>query len=669
MSETNFPHAGTPLPACTEEITMDLIRCGRGGGLLALLSVALAQPVLAQLQVASLLALSLEELSNIEITSASRRAEPLSGAPTSVFVITADDIRRSGATSLPEVLRLAPNLQVARTSAQGWAISSRGFSGTSANKLLVLIDGRSVYTPLFGGVFWDVQDPVLEDVERIEVISGPGGTLWGVNAVNGVINVITKAAAHTQGTLLSGGFGNREDQVTLRQGLALGEGAHLRLYARHSGQKHTATAAGTPVDDAGHQARLGLRADWGSARDTFTLQGDAYRGRHGQPAPGSIAITGLSVPLGAIDVSGANLLGRWEGRRENGDWSVQAYYDRTERDIPPFFREQLELLDLQLQQALRPQAAHTLVWGAQYRLGRDQVENSPYFAFLPGRLNQHWTSLFAQDEIRLREPLRLTLGARLERNDYTGWEFLPNARLAWRLGPEHLLWTAVSRTVRAPTRLDHDPFVPGKPPFLLAGGSDVRSETAHVVELGYRGQPTAQATYSLTAFQARYDDLRTQQLVLSPTPHVIFSNGMEGRVSGVEMWGVLQPAAHWRLQGGFTRLWQDLRLKPGSTDALAADAVEGANPRRHAVLRSSLDLPRGVELDLAARYVSRLPGLAVPGYVAVDLRLGWQPHPDLELSLGVQNLFDRDHGEFTITAPVLRSEFGRTAFLRLILRR
>jgi iron complex outermembrane receptor protein len=648
---------------------MDWIRCGRGRGLLALLAVMLAQPALAQQQVAGLLALSLEELSHIEVMSASRRAEPLSGAPTSLFVITAEDIRRSGATSLPEVLRLAPNLQVARASGPGYAISSRGFNGSSANKLLVLIDGRSVYTPLFGGVFWDMQDLVLEDVERIEVISGPGGTLWGVNAVNGVINVITQPAARTQGTLVSGGVGNREDQVTLRQGLALGDSGHLRLYARHSGQEHTVTAAGAAADDAGHQARLGFRADWGGARDTFTLQGDAFRGRHGQPAPGSIAITGLNVPLGAIELSGANLLGRWEGRREGSDWAVQAYYDRTERAVPPFFRQELELLDLQLQQTLRPQSVHTLVWGAQYRLGRDRLENSAYFAFLPPRLDPHWSSLFAQDEIRLSEPLRLTLGARLERNDYTGWEFLPNARLAWRLGPEHLLWTAVSRTVRAPTRLDHDPFVPGKPPFLLAGGPEVRSETARVVELGYRGQPAAQATVAVTAFHARYDDLHTQEIVRSPTPHLVFGNGLEGRVSGVEMWGALQAAPRWRLQGGFTRLWQDLRLQPGSTDTRAVAAAEGANPARQAVLRSSLDLPRGVELDLAARYVSRLPGLAVPGYVAVDLRLGWQPHPDLDLSLGVQNLFDRRHGEFTITDPALRSEFGRAAFLKVVLRR
>jgi iron complex outermembrane receptor protein len=526
-----------------------------------------------------------------------------------------------------------------------------------------------VYTPLFGGVFWDVQDVMLEDVERIEVISGPGGTVWGVNAVNGVINVTTKPAARTQGTLASGGVGNREDQVTLRQGLALGDSGHLRLYARHRSREHTATAAGTAVDDAGHQARLGFRADWGGVRDTFTLQGDAFRGRHGQPAPGSIAISGLNVPLGAIELSGANLLGRWEGRRDGGDWSVQAYYDHTERDVPPFFRERLELLDLQLQQTLRPQPAHTLVWGAQYRLGRDRLENSAYFAFLPPRLDQRWSSLFAQDEIRLSEPLRLTLGARLERNGYTGWELLPNARLAWRLGPEHLLWTAVSRTVRAPTRFDHDPFVPGKPPFLLAGGPDVRSETARVVELGYRGQPAAQATVAVTAFHARYDDLHTQEIVRSPTPHLVFANGMAGRVSGVEMWGALQAAPRWRLQGGFTRLWQDLRLQPGSTDTRAVAAAEGANPARQAVLRSSLDLPRGVELDLTARYVSRLPGLAVPGYTAVDLRLGWQPRPDLELSLGVQNLFDRGHGEFTITDPALRSELGRAAFLKVVLRR
>jgi iron complex outermembrane receptor protein len=395
--------------------------------------------------------LSLEDLSNIEITSVSKRAERLSDAPTSVFVITSDDIRRSGATSLPEALRLAPNLQVARASANGWAISSRGFNSSSANKLLVLIDGRSVYSPLFSGVFWDVQDLMLEDIDRIEVISGPGGTLWGVNAVNGVVNVITRSSGQTQGRFLSLGAGNQEAQVALRQGGELGESGHYRIYAKQTHRAHTETDDGRPVDDASHTTQLGFRTDWAHGSDRVTFQGDAYNGKREQPLPGSIAISGVELALNTISVSGANLLTRWE-RRLASDASVTAQltYDRVARTVPPTFAEKLDIVDLQIQHSSRPLANHSLVLGAEYRYAMDDVANSSFIAFLPGRIDQAWASLFAQDEIKLGPAWRLTLGARVENNDYTGSEFLPNIRLAWKPSADQLLWGAASRTVSSP---------------------------------------------------------------------------------------------------------------------------------------------------------------------------------------------------------------------------
>ena len=611
--------------------------------------------------------LSLEDLSNIQITSVSKRAERLSDAPTSVFVITSDDIRRSGATSLPEALRLAPNLQVARASANGWAISSRGFNSSSANKLLVLIDGRSVYSPLFSGVFWDVQDLMLEDIDRIEVISGPGGTLWGVNAVNGVVNVITRSSGETRGRLLSAGAGNQESQVALRQGGDLGESGHYRIYAKQSHRSNTETQDGRPVDDASHTTQLGFRADWAHDADRITFQGDAYTGKQEQPLPGTIAIQGVDLALDTISVSGANLLARWE-RRLASDASVTAQltYDRVERTVPPTFADKLDIVDLQIQHSSRPLANHSLVLGAEYRYAMDDVANSSFIAFLPGRIDQAWASLFAQDEIKLGPAWRLTLGARVENNDYTGSEFLPNIRLAWKPSADQLLWGAASRTVRAPSRLDRDTFGPGQPPFLLTGGPDFRSEVAKVYELGYRGQPTEHASYSVTAFHADYDRLHTQELAPSQTS-VFFGNGMQGTVRGVEMWGSYQATPKWRLHGGLTRLWQDFRLKPGSIDtANSVASTEGANPSRQWMLRSSLDLPRQMDLDITARYVAELALPLVPSYLAMDLRWAWRPRPNVEVSVTGQNLLGPAHGEFT--AESTRTAFSRAVFLELVSR-
>ncbi|MCI3951985.1 MAG: hypothetical protein K0R53_1482, partial [Burkholderiales bacterium] len=318
---------------------------------LALLLVA-AFPAQSAAPARDLADLSLEELSNIEVTSVSRRAERLSDAPASIFVITREDIRRSGVTSLPEALRLAPNLQVARVNASSYAISARGFNNSIGNKLLVLIDGRTVYTPLFSGVFWDAQDVMLEDVERIEVISGPGATLWGSNAVNGVINVTTRPARDTQGALVSAGAGNLERGGAVRYGAALGGGGHVRLYGKYFDRDNTERADGSPVRDAWDKGQFGFRADWGGADRSFTLQGDAYRGELEQAAPGQIKLEGM------------NLLGRWNHHLGDGsNLRFQAYYDHTQRNQPGTFREELDIFDVELQHALKPLGAHALVWG------------------------------------------------------------------------------------------------------------------------------------------------------------------------------------------------------------------------------------------------------------------------------------------------------------------
>lgn len=596
----------------------------------------------------SLADLSLEELADVEVTSVSRRAERLAEAAASIFVITRDDIRRSGATSLPEALRIAPNLQVARVDARQYAISARGFNSTTANKLLVLIDGRSVYTPLFSGVFWDAQDVFLEDVERIEVISGPGGTLWGTNAVNGVINVITKQATDTRGTLAYGGGGNEESGLGARHGLRLDNGGGLRLYGKGFSRDSTVRASGADAPDGWHGGQAGFRADWGAGRDSYTLQGDAYDSAAEQAAPGEVRF------------SGGNVLFRWTRQLARGDRvQVQTYYDNTRRDIPGVFGERLNTYDVEFQHALPQRGDHLLTWGGGHRAARDRVENSPQLAFLPASRELKWSSLYVQDEYSLSDALRLTAGVKVEHNPYTGEEVLPSARLAWRLDASRLLWTAASRAVRAPSRIDRDFFVPGQAPFtFLAGGPNFRSEVSKVFELGYRARPFARASYSVTAFRSLHDHLRS----IEPGPQgPVLGNRMEGETTGLEAWASLQVTPHWRLSAGGVLLDQDLRLEPGSGDTGVAGA--GNDPERQFSLRSAYDLSAAQEFDVALRYVGALPSPAVPSYTAIDARYAWRPRRGLELALTLQNLLDDRHPEFGTAAS--RAEIERSLFVKL----
>jgi len=609
--------------------------------------------------------MTLEELGNVIVTSVSKKPERLGDAAASIFVITQDDIRRSGATSLPEALRLAPNLQVAQTSASDYAISARGFNGPSANKLLVLIDGRSVYTPLFSGVFWDVQDLMLEDVERIEVISGPGGTLWGVNAVNGVINIITKSARDTQGTLVSGGAGNLENDTTVRYGGTLGSDGAYRLYAKTFDRYHTETAGGAPVNDAWNGNQVGFRSDWGRGADQFFATGNAYRNIEGQPAPGEIEVSGVNIPQGLILAAGENLNARWNHVLETGStMSVQAYLDRTSRNVNPTFNDTESIVDVQFLYAMALTGIHAFTWGGEYRYGLDSLVNSQYVAFLPAKLNQTWTSVFAQDSVALSSNLQLTAGARVERNDYTGGEFLPNLRLSWKLNANDMLWSALSRAVRAPSRLDHDVFIPGTAPFLLDGGSTVISEVARVLEIGYRGQFFDNLSFSATAYRSLYDHLRTAALATNGA-QVVFASGMQGSTNGIEMWGTYRPMNNWRLSAGFTAMQENVNLYPN--DGVQFSQINtGNDPANTWMLRSSFDLPHNVELDVNIRHIAALENPDVAAYNSVGCRIGWRPRKNIELSLTVQNLERSGHGEFSDIAT--RTEFGRIAFVKLVAR-
>jgi iron complex outermembrane receptor protein len=606
------------------------------------MAAAEGQPV----RLAELADLSLEQLTNITVTSASRREERLIEAPAAIFVLTAEDIRRSGATSLPEALRAAPNLQVVRGDTSQYIVTARGnISGTS-NKMLVLVDGRTVYTPLFAGVFWDAQNVMMEDIERIEVISGPGSTLWGANAVNGVINITTKSAAKTAGTLVAAGGGNQERGVSARAGSAMAGDGHYRVYAKYFNRNDHALASGATARDAAERWQSGFRMDWERAQRSLTVQGDLY----------SANVDNLG---GARDLSGGNVLARWRvARGADSDLMVQAYYDRTEREHAGSFREKRDTFDLELQHAMRRLGGHDLVWGASYRTSRDVTANTPALGFMPAERRLGLASLFVQDEATLSPKLRATVGLRAERNTYTGVEWLPNLRLAYALSPDHLLWSALTRAVRSPSRIDRDLVVPGMPPYVLVNNDTFHSEIANVAELGYRALIRPGTTLSLTVFHHDFRDLRT---VEAGTAGLAFTNSGAGRATGLGAWGDVAVSRDWRVVGGFTWMHERFRVEPGHVDVGGNNL--GNDPRFTASLRSLWNPTRSHELDASLHYMGELENPRIPAHTEVDLRAGWRPSKRVELSLLVSNLFNRRYSEIGTEAE--RAVFGRSVFLKV----
>jgi iron complex outermembrane receptor protein len=593
--------------------------------------------------------LSLDELQAIEVTSVSRHREKLSETASAIQVITADDIRRSGATSLPEALRLASNLTVAQIDSRQWAITARGFNGTSANKLLVLIDGRAVYTPLYAGVFWDAQDTLLEDIDRIEVISGPGATLWGANAVNGVINISTRRAKDSQGLLVTGSAGSAlVGSGGLRYGGTLGASAQVRVYGKYFDRDNSRLPVGQQATDAWHMGQGGFRLDRdASPVDRVTVQGDFYDGRAAQLATSHVA------------VSGGNMLARWSHTMSpDSDLSLQVYYDRTDRNIPGSFAEALDTYDADFQQHVHVAGRNDVVWGLGYRVSHDHVGTTPALAILPPNVSHQWFSGFVQDELPLwTDRLHLSLGTKIEHNDYTGVEVQPGVRLGWTLTPQHMLWGAISRAVRTPSRIDRDFFVPATAPFLLAGGPGFVSEQLLAYELGYRTQPHDRLSLTVAAFYNDYDDIRGVEPLspASPVPFVI-ANGQMGTSYGAELTADYRVREWWRLRSGYTGLRIHLRPTPGSTDRTYG-STESHDPNHQAFLRQSLNLPGHVELDAALRYVASIANQTVPAYEELDAHVAWQASPALEYSIIGQNLLHPHHIEFG--APDARREVMR----------
>ena len=597
--------------------------------------------------------MSLEQLFDLEVTLVSKHPEKLSEAPSAIQVITAEDIRRSGAIHLADALRLVSNVEVQQINSYAWVVSTRGFDALFANKLRVMIDGRDVYTPLDAGVFWDAQNVLLEDIDRIEVVSGPGGTLWGANAVNGVINIVTKPAQSTQGALVSGAVGSfLEDHGAARFGGRVGSNTSYRVY----GQRFDHDGSRLPNGDIGASAwemtQGGFRLDSRpSGAIALTVQGDAYAGvEH-------------NSPQGRSSLDGQNILGHWTRTFSAASaLDVRLYLDRTwRRDRPSTLSDQLETYDIDLQHRFPVGRRHDLLWGAGYRLMDDDTPTSvPWVGFVPTRRMMQLFSGFLQDEITLvPERLRVAIGTKLEHNEFSGPEIQPSARVAWTPSSSQTIWAAVSRAVRSPSRIDVDYRIPKTPPFAIAGGPDFRSETLQALELGYRVQPSRRMSLSLATFYNHYDKLYSVELENPPAPlPYTIQNGAAGQSWGIECSGTYQPTEWWRVRGGYSRFHKNLWSRPGHDVPNAVLANLGNDPENRAVLQSIVNVGARVQCDATLRYVDQLPSPRVGSYVTVDARLA-ALFQHWEIAVVGQNLADPVHPEFWTAQEIPRSVYGK----------
>ncbi|NQT13833.1 MAG: TonB-dependent receptor, partial [Planctomycetes bacterium] len=601
---------------------------------------------------------------DIEVTSVAKQESTVGRSPAAIFVITSEMIRRSAATCVPELLRMVPGLAVARIDNSTWAITSRGFNSYMANKLLVLIDGRTVYTPIYAGVHWDSQDILLEDIERIEVIRGPGGTLWGANAVNGVINIITKKARDTQGVLATVGGGNVDRLVdAVRVGASNGRGLYWRVYGKHfeRGTQFDATGA----HDDWRVGRGGFRVDWEPCpHDVLTVQGDYYGGnaghhkRYPDPSPPVYQNNVFeNTPL-----AGAYVLSRWtHALDEESDWALQLYYDQFFRDVT-IQKETVNTLDVDFQHRFPLAPRHRLIWGGGYRQIHDRLVTDGLVAtFTPGERTTHLLTGFVQDEITLLpDRLTFTVGTKCETNSFTGFECQPSARVLYTPDRRHSVWAAVSRAVRTPSRFDDDVRAlsdnmasPGSPFGIfgrLEGSREIESETLIAYEIGYRAQTTERFAWDVAAFIHAYEELHAARYgtpVFEGSNLILVAplgNGVRGRTYGVELSGQWTISDYWRLSAWYSFLEMQLDTRPGFMADFHEPLYEDTTPQNQAFLQSWWDLGCGWEFDWQLRYVDSIQ--SVPSYITTDVRLGWKPRENVEISIVGQNLLDNHHPEF-----------------------
>jgi iron complex outermembrane recepter protein len=631
-----------------------------------------ASPAAAQVLQPDFMQLNMEELLDLEVTSVSRKPQKVSDAAAAVFVITQQEIRRSGATSVPDVLRMVPGLHVARLDVNKWVVTSRGFSSVYANKLLVLVDGRTIYNQLFSGVMWQSHDVPLEDIERIEVIRGPGASIWGVNAVNGVINIITKRAADTHGILITATGGVQvPNGGFVRYGDGTPDELAYRVYAKYVDQPGSTSRTGKPAADDWDLGSSGFRIDWNaSSRNTLSLSGDLFRSHGGEITR---LVTSVIPPSqrefeSNSRTSGGSLLAQWTDRRsDDSETAVQFFFDE-QNFRQAVTAEKRKTFDIDFKH-MRRFSAHELIWGGNYRGSTGRTPESGYVVlFNPAVRQDHLFSTFVQDEVPVAgERLRLTVGSRLDYSNRDGVDFQPNARALWALSKNQAVWFGFSKAERTPSRLESDvqgigslvspSSNPQRLPGVLtySGGKDLPSESLKAHEVGYRRQIAKAVSLDLAGFYNVYSELLTYE---RQTPRVEVSNSLpylnfpytfaslgHGESYGVEASADARIRRIWRVSGYYSLLKLQLHLAPQSTDVVS-EWAERQSPAHQFQVRSSVDLSRTVEADVAYRYTGALAALRVPGYTDVDARIAWKLSPNVEVALAGQNLFNRGHLEF-----------------------
>lgn len=608
----------------------------------------------------------------IEVTSASRKEEPLNRVPAAIFVLTRDDLRRSGATSIPEALRLVPGMDVARLDSNRWAVSARGFMGQFANKMLVLIDGRSVYTPLFSGVWWDEVDVPFDDIERIEVIRGPGAAMWGSNAVNGVINIITRDSSNTQGALVSAAGGNQDRAMSYaRYGGALDDGT-WRLWGKYFDRASTDVVTGASAEDDWQMGSGGFRADLLlDAADKLLIEADAHNGEvHNRLFVPSRSAPFQTVTRNLSEISGWSVLSRWTRKTgATSELQLQSYVDGTSRDAGIIVEDRTnESIDLQ--HRFMPFENNEMIWGLSYRSTRADTQGSFVLSLGDNHRTDNLFGAFVQDEVDLvPDRWKFTLGSKLENNDYTGWELQPNVRLTFTPDDKQTVWASVSRAVRTPSQVEDDvrlvqTFTPGAPNQVvtLFGNHDLEAEQLTAYELGYRVQPTERLSFDLATFYNEYANLITFE---AGTPFLsggdliiplVAQNSTQGHAYGAELaadWAVLSDT---RLRLGYSFI--DLTVDNTPT----APSVEGSSvPRDQVQMRVQHDLNQNTELDFTLMYVDSMKNGNIEDYIRADTRVEWRPSTHMGLTLGVQNIFHDGQVE-SHTEQFELSSKSRTAF-------